>query len=88
MAKFEVQHFTLCDGWINTWTIENCHGESKPELFNTFEDAQITLDEFLLDEEESFDQGNTDSMYSRDEFRIIEIVEPYTCPKFEPALEN
>lgn len=35
MSKFEIQTYTLCDGWVNTWTIENEDGSSDKEYFNT-----------------------------------------------------
>jgi hypothetical protein len=31
---YEVQTYTLCDGWINTWTVDD-----KPETFECYEDA-------------------------------------------------
>ena len=73
LSKFEVQHFTLCDGWVNTWLSWDKDGNVINEVFDTYEHASMALEEFLLDEEESFDQGHTDSMYGRDEFRIMEI---------------
>jgi len=45
--KYEVQHYTLCDGWRNTWTIcEN--GIEKPHVFDSEEEAQAELDEFRI----------------------------------------
>ena len=41
-TKYEVQHYTLCDGWINTWTVDD-----KPEYFDTYEDAEASLAYFL-----------------------------------------
>ena len=74
MGIYEIQHYTLCDGWINNWSIEESNGVSKPEVFDTFEDAVSALDEFLDDELFEYQQGNLDSMYERDEFQIVEIV--------------
>ena len=73
MAKFEVQHFTLCDGWVNTWLNWDKHGNVTPDIFNSYADASMALDEFLDDELYEFNQGNIDSMYEIDEFRIMEI---------------
>lgn len=73
MALYEVQHYTLCDGWINTWSIEDQHGISKPEVFTSFEDALSSLDEFLEDELVEFELGNIASPYIRDEFKIVKI---------------
>lgn len=88
MKKFEIQTYTLCDGWVNTWTIENEDGSSEKEYFNSYNDALSALNEFIADEAYEFNQGNIDSVYDRDDFRIVEVLDPYTCPKFEPALEN
>jgi hypothetical protein len=74
MGIYEIQHYTLCDGWVNTWSIEEPNGESKPQVFNTFEDAVSALDEFLDDELYEYQQGNIDSMYERDEFQIVEVT--------------
>lgn len=73
MAKFEVQHFTLCDGWVNTWLSWDKDGNVIKEVFDTYDEAKASLDEFLDDELYEFNQGNIDSMYEIDEFRIMEI---------------
>jgi hypothetical protein len=67
--KYEVQHFTLCDGWVNTW-----HVNDELEYFDSIEDAVIALDSFLADEQEEYEAGNIESPYERDEFRIREVV--------------
>jgi hypothetical protein len=71
--RYEIQHYTLCDGWINTWTIEQ-DGDYEPEYFDTREDAEIALQDFLNDEHEAFQQGWIESKYGADEFRIVEIA--------------
>lgn len=68
MTKFEVQHFTLCDGWINTWTVDG-----EPETFDSYEDAEASLVYFLKQEIKAFKRGEIDSPYEEDEFRISEI---------------
>ena len=40
--RFEVQHFTLCDGWINCWT-----EDEKPLTFASYAEAEADLDYFL-----------------------------------------
>jgi hypothetical protein len=70
---FEVQTLTLCQGWINCWTAyENGYTE-KPLLFNTREEAQAALDEFLEDEHEEYLNGNMEDMYDEEDFRIMEV---------------
>ena len=71
--KYEVQHYTLCDGWINTWRICHDDGSDELEYFDSIEDAQSCIDEFLADEQEAFEEGNIESPYERDEFRIVEV---------------
>ena len=71
--KFEVQHYTLCDGWINTWSDYDEDGNEKPSTYDSFEDALNELDSFLDDEQEAFEEGNIESPYDRDEFRIAEV---------------
>jgi len=66
--RYEVQHYTLCDGWVNTW-----HVDDELEYFDSFEDALNCLDEFLADEQMEYEEGNIESPYERDEFRIVEI---------------
>lgn len=74
MNKYEIQHFTLCDGWVNTWLSWDDEGNVVAETFDSYADASMALDEFLSDEEYEYEQGNIQSPYDKDEFRIVEIV--------------
>jgi hypothetical protein len=69
-TKYVVEHQTLCDGWINTWTVDD-----EPEVFDTYQDAENALDSFLNEEKKAFKRGEIDNMYEADEFRITEIEE-------------
>jgi len=71
--RYEVQHYTLCDGWINTWSDYDEDGNETPSTYDSFEDALNELDSFLDDEQEAFEEGNIESPYDRDEFRIVEV---------------
>jgi len=71
--RYEVQHYTLCDGWINTWSDYDEDGNETPSTYDSFEDALNELDSFLDDEQEAFEEGNIESPYDRDEFRIAEV---------------
>ena len=74
MKRFEVQHYTLCDGWVNTWSCwEDDSEESVPETFDSFASALMALDDFLEEEEQEFKEGNIESPYLREEFRIVEV---------------
>ena len=68
MPKFEILQNTICDGWVNTWT-----RDGEPEYFDSFADAVEDLDTFLMDTQESFEQGYLSSMYKREEFKIVEV---------------
>lgn len=72
--KYEVQHYTLCDGWINTWSIEE-NGISKPQVFDSKEEAQKELDEFLREITEEIEYGERDPEhgYDAEQFRIAEV---------------
>jgi len=72
--RYEVQHYTLCDGWVNTWSDYDEDGNETPSTYDSFEDALNELDSFLDDEQEAFEEGNIESPYDRDEFRIAEIT--------------
>jgi len=73
--RYEVQHFTLCDGWVNTWSDYDEDGNETPSTYDSFEDALNELDSFLDDEQEAFEEGNIESPYDRDEFRIVEVTQ-------------
>ncbi len=75
---YEVQHFTLCDGWINTWAVLNEDGSSEPETFETIEAAEAAIAEFLADIQAEIDAGQRepDAGYSLDEFRIVKAGGP------------
>jgi hypothetical protein len=47
-TRYEVQTWTICDGWINTWSIIEDHA-AIPETFANRKEAQEALDEFLSD---------------------------------------
>jgi hypothetical protein len=72
---YEVQHFTLCDGWVNTWFAYAEDGSCEPETFATEAEAQAALDEFFAEIEEEIAAGErgADEGYEPDEFRIVEV---------------
>ncbi len=71
---YEVQHLTLCDGWVNTWTVNHGDGSSEPETFETIEAALAAIDEFLADIRDEIEAGQCqpDEGYSRDDFRVVQ----------------
>mgnify|MGYP001290750333 CR=1 FL=1 len=72
--KYEVQQYTLCDGWINTWSIKE-NGVSTLEVFDSKEEAQAEIDAFLQEIAEEIGQGERDpeNGYDAEDFRVAEV---------------
>jgi hypothetical protein len=66
---YEVQHYTLFYGWINTWSYAEADGVMQPETFATASEAHGALDEFFEDLEEAVAAGQM-APHDRDEFRV------------------
>ena len=77
--RYEVRTETLCDGWINTWSVSEETADNifteVPETFTTRKEAQQALDEFLADIQDEIDAGQRDPEdgYARVDFRIAEV---------------
>ena len=73
--RYEVQHYTFCDGWVNTWRVCNADGTDEPQTFATIEEAQAEIDEFLADIESEVAAGerDEDQGYDPSEFCIVEV---------------
>ena len=65
---FEVQTYTMCDGWINCWFLDG-----KPQTFPTQESAERELNTFLAFVEEAAARGDMDEAYSLEDYRIVEV---------------
>lgn len=72
IGNWEVQEWCLCGGWTNTWTYEE-DGEYHPTKFTSAEEAQESLDEFLAEMQEEFDDGNMPDVPDREDFRVVEV---------------
>lgn len=74
--RYEIQTFTLCDGWINTWFIIEDDNTQTPETFATETEAQHALDEFIDEIQEEIDAGQRAQYegYSPEDFRIMPIL--------------
>jgi len=60
MSKWEVQTYTLCDGWKNLWTVDGL-----TETFKSHEDAKNSIGEHLKD---CLEDGIEEDKYN---YRII-----------------
>lgn len=67
MKRFEVQTNTICDGWVNTWMIDD-----EPQTFATIELAQAEIDETIEDMDEAVADGYMDEpSFTRNDLRIV-----------------
>lgn len=71
---WEVQHHTLCQGWVNCWS-EEVDGVSRPLVYETEGAAQDALEEFLREIAEEIADGarDPDHGYDAEEFRVVEV---------------
>jgi hypothetical protein len=74
---WEVQHHTICQGWINTWS-EEVDGVSRPLIYPSQAEAQFELQEFLREiaEEIAYGERDPDNGYDAEEFRVVEVADP------------
>jgi hypothetical protein len=69
MPKYIVETEFLY-GWENVWTDE--HG--NPTVYNTKEEAEAELKDFILDTVWDFEQGNLEEPYDIEQYRITEVA--------------
>lgn len=70
---YEVQTYTVFDGWVNCWSEEDPQtGEEKPLYFDTVTAAQEAIEEFWSD----LETADMDDQYSRDDYRIVPVDFP------------
>jgi predicted nucleic acid-binding Zn-ribbon protein len=67
---FEVQTHTICDGWINCWTVDG-----ELQYFETREEAEANIAEFLDDVATEIHCGvrKEDEGYSEEDYRVVEV---------------
>lgn len=65
---YEIQTYTLCDGWINTWSEDD-----QLVTFDTLEDAQNELQGFLEDLAHFVQIGHLED-YNPEDYRIVELT--------------
>jgi hypothetical protein len=67
-THFEIQHYTVLEGWINTWYAQ----EGIPTYFSSIAAAEDELREFFLELEDEVEAGAIEP-YNEAEFRIVSI---------------
>jgi hypothetical protein len=66
---YEVQTYTLCYGWVNIWS----DSDSTLVTFDTLEQAQNELQDFLSEMAHAVQLGHLDD-FSPEDYRIEEIA--------------
>ena len=74
--RFEVHTWTLCEGWVNCWTVTDEHGNEQPDSYQTIETAQAEIDELFDDIKSEIESGERapDEDFERDDYRIFDVV--------------
>jgi hypothetical protein len=74
--KYEIQHSTFVDGWVNTSTTEDAAGNEIPLVFDSRAEAQEEIDSDLAHIAEQIESGEreADHGYDPDDFRVREVT--------------
>lgn len=74
--KYEIQHSTFVDGWVNASTTEDADGNEIPLVFDSREEAQAEIDSDLAEIAAQIASGEraADEGYDPDEFRVREVT--------------
>lgn len=73
MKKFEVQEYTICDGWTNTWHEWDDDNKEIPLVFDSYEEALDELHGNIHDIQEAWNIGDIDSPFNPKNYRIVEV---------------
>lgn len=68
--NYEIQTFTLCDGFVNTW-----NEDGKPLTFKTRSDAELELKIHLQDMRESWECNEIEDEPNPEDYRIVEVAQ-------------
>lgn len=68
---WEVRTFTLCDGWVNTWSITEYGQAPRPETFATREDAEAALADFLAESAAAAASGVIDEAEYEGDYLVV-----------------
>jgi len=65
--RYQIEHFTLCDGWVNTWRDDS----ETPVTFASYDQALKELNEYYKELSEDAESGFIEP-YNMSDFRIAE----------------
>ena len=69
--KYEVQTYTVCDGWVNCWTTIHENDNETPAIYATREEAEAAITDHLADVAYAVKAGEMAEEYHRDDYRIV-----------------
>ncbi|HLG63082.1 MAG TPA: hypothetical protein VKY19_14175 [Ktedonosporobacter sp.] len=72
---YEVQTYTICQGWINCWSVIDAQGNETKQVFDTEAEAKVELEEFLADIAQEIFHGERapNEGYDPEDFRIVPV---------------
>ena len=72
---YEVQTYSLADGWSNTWTVFGDKEPEYPEVFESEKEAEEAIAEEIADTQAAIENGDMDkdAALVRDDFDIVEL---------------
>lgn len=65
---YEIQTFTLCDGWVNCWTFD----DDAPITFNDKLEAEAYLVGYGVEINEAHKCGDLSDPFNENDYRIVE----------------
>lgn len=68
--RYQVETYTLCDGWVNCWTDE----DENPVIFATRGEAEQALKDLMRDLHYAFESGNIEDMGSIEDYQIKGVL--------------
>jgi len=73
---FEVQHWTVADGWVNCWTTIDENDDETPTTYEKYAHALHDLDELFDEIEAEIVSGHRepDMRYNDSDYRIVKFV--------------
>lgn len=71
--SWEIETYTLCDGWVNTWTVAEGNGAEVAQTFATRAEAEAAMAEFLAEIEEEIANGlrQPDEGHDEEDYRVV-----------------
>jgi hypothetical protein len=66
--RYEVQSFTVFDGWSACWQING-----EPWIFESEAEAEAEIREHIADCEDAVAKGDMPDAPTREDFRIVEV---------------